>query len=342
MNRRITLAAVASIVGLGMLGAVHSAHALTVIPTYFEKNTDANQTITTSALLFNESTVTANVSTSVANFTTSDENGTPSFGSEADLEDLAGWITVDKGPFTLLPGQRLEVPVTIKVPANADPGGHYASVFFNQQGTAANGSGVTVNVRLGMNILLRVNGDVNESARLASFTSKSGSNHFDHLPVDFSARFINDGNIHIRPIGTLTVRNLFGGTTAVVPFNTTQGAVLPNSARRFDVAWEKKSPSGSSSFFQEIKNEWTNFALGPYTATLSVTYGSLSSKTLTGSYSFVVFPWRVMTIGVIALILIVWLIIFLVKRYNHWIVLRASRVSQPSTPVQPKQTKNGK
>jgi hypothetical protein len=78
-------------------------------------------------------------------------------------------------------------------------------------------------------------------------------------------------------------------------------------------------------FFAEFSNEWNNFALGPYTAELALTYGLQNDKLLTGTYKFYVFPWRIMTLSLIILAGLIWLIIFTVKRYNHWIVVRASR-----------------
>ncbi len=329
MNRYTAVIVIAIAVSMGLFGAAQQVNAITVIPPSFEKSTDADQTITTSVMLFNESTATETFTTSTANFTAKDESGTPDFLPESNQEDLAGWITIDKGPFTLLPGQRMEIPMTIKVPANADPGGHYAALFFNQDAadTAVDTSGVKVNVKVGMNILLRVNGDVVESAQLSSFTTKDGKSGYSRLPVEFTARVTNNGNMHVRPIGTLTVRNLFGGTTVTIPFNATQGAVLPSSARKYDVMWDKETPTEASTFFNEFKSEWNNFALGPYTAELALTYGAQNDKLLTGTHKFYVFPWRIMTLGLVIVGLLIWLIIFLVKRYNHWIVVRASKAA---------------
>ncbi len=327
MNRRTLVLTLAIALGVGLMGMAHAVRAITVIPPSFEKTTDPNQTITTSVMLFNESTATSTFTTSTGNFTTKDEKGTPEYLPETNQDGLAGWITVEKGPFTLLPGQRMEIPVTIKIPANADPGGHYADLYFNEEHapTDANTSGVIVNVKVGLNILLRVTGDVSESAQLTSFAATNGKSNFSRLPVSFTARILNNGNIHVRPIGTLTVRNLFGGTTVTIPFNATQAAVLPVSARKFDIVWDRATPSGTSTFFSEFKNEWKNFALGPYTADLALSYGLQNDKLIAGSYKFFVFPWHVMTLGLVLVVMLLWLIVFAVKRYNHWIVVRASR-----------------
>jgi len=344
MNRRTALFVLALAVGMGLLGVAQQANAITIIPPSFEKTTDPDQVITMSVMLFNESSATSTFTTSTANFTTKDEKGTPDFFPETNQDDLAGWITIDKGPFTILPGQRMEIPMTIKVPATADPGGHYTTLFFNEDNVATdtNTSGVKVNVKVGMNILLSVNGDVIESAQLTSFTTVDGKNKYSRLPVTFNARITNNGNVHVRPIGTLTIRNLFGGTTITVPFNATQGAILPTSVRKYEVVWDKETPSGSSTFFKEFVNEWNNFALGPYTADLALTYGAQNDKLLTGTYKFFVFPWRIITLGVILIGLVLWLIIFLVKRYNHWIVVRASRALSQNGNGKNEQTKKTK
>lgn len=312
------------------LGFTPSAKAITLIPPSIEFTVKPGETIKTKVKLVNETSGALEEFSSTANFRAKDESGTPEFIEETNPEDLASWIKIERGPFTLEPGGRVEIPVEINVPANADPGGHFAGILFSTEKPVATGeSGVAISTKIGTLVLVRVEGEVRESAAIASFTTGSGKTGFHRLPIDFSVRIQNSGNVHVRPNGSITIRNMLGGTTTILPVNTTQGAVLPASVRKFEAVWEKSSLTGKSNFFKEFAYEWQNFALGPYTASLTMTYGLDNSRTLTSTVRFFVFPWRVLLMTVILLVLIIWLIVMSVKRYNKMIIARAASGSKP-------------
>lgn len=324
MHKR-TLGLLALTLGLGLLVALRSGQAVTLIPPTLEFTAKPGDTIPTKVKLFNETAEVITQYSSTANFSAKDETGTPSFAPETDVTDLASWMTLDKGPFTLNPGDRIEVLVEIKVPDNAEPGGHFAGIFFSSQPPESTEAGqIAIASKVGALVLVRIEGEINESASIVSFATADGKKSYARPPVDFLLRVRNDGNVHVRPTGELTIRNILGGTTNVVAVNTGQGAVLPKSVRKFDVAWEKQGNSGPrGSFFQEIATEWRNFALGPYTASVSLTYGLAKDKTATATVEFWVFPWRVILVVVIVIVLVILLIVFGIRRYNRWILSRA-------------------
>lgn len=310
---------------------VGTARAVTIIPPSLEFSVQPGETIETKVKLFNETADTLTQYSSVANFQAKDETGTPAFADENDLTDLASWITIDAGPFALVSGDRLEIPVTISVPANAEPGGHYAGIFFSNQAPDVTGQGGQIGIaaKVGSLILVRVAGDISERASIAEFGSDGGETMYNRLPVDFVLRMQNQGNVHVRPTGTVTVRNIIGGTTRELTVNPTLGAVLPASTRRFDMTWERSAVDEKTSFFKEFANEWQNFALGPYTANLAITYGLANDKTATATYSFWVLPWRVLLTTIVLIVLLIWGISWLVGRYNVWIVKKASVAKTP-------------
>ena len=53
--------------------------------------------------------------------------------------------------------------------------------------------------------------------------------------VDFNIRVSNSGNVHIRPLGGITIKNMFGKEVANVDFNSGFASILPNSIRKFSV-----------------------------------------------------------------------------------------------------------
>lgn len=152
---------------------------------------------------------------------------------------------------------------SVKVPANAEPGGHYGAIFF---APAADKGQVSVIQRLGALILVEVPGEAKISANLDSFevgasaSSKfQAQDEFSAFPVAFSTRIKNDGNVHVKPVGKIELvdesgellknvgkealvspQGAFIGEKLVdyVPVNDGLGNVLPNSERRFESLWE--------------------------------------------------------------------------------------------------------
>lgn len=302
------------------------ARAVTLIPPSLEfSDVQPGTAIPSKLKLFNETATTITLYSQTANFTALDETGTPNIDLNSTKEGLASWITIEPGPFTLEPGQRVEVPFTITLPADAPPGGHYASVLFSPQqpGTAGQGQ-VAITQKIGTLVLVRVAGTINESGSIAQFIADNGSTKFSRLPVDFLVRFQNSGNVHLRPTGNLTIRNVLGGTTIVIPINSELGATLPQSVRKYDAIWEKSvDASTHGNFFQEVGREWRNFAFGPYTASVALTFGQANDKTATATLQFWVFPWRVLLVSLLVIAAIVAIIILIVRQYNRWIIAKA-------------------
>ena len=68
-----------------------------------------------------------------------------------------------------------------------------------------------------------------------------------------------------------------------------------------------------------------NFAFGKYTAILSLEAGTKSSVTDTAEVGFWVLPWRVILVWGLGIVLGVFIIIWLFKRYNAWIIKKARK-----------------
>lgn len=319
---------------VGFVARPHSAAALTIVPPSLEFSADPGNKIETKIKLFNEENDPISVFSSTANFAAKNEAGDPDFNFETAPTDLASWIDVGVGPYTLKPGDRLEIPVVITVPANAEPGGHYASVFFGTDPSIKPEGGGQVSVRslIGSLIILRVSGDVRETASIASFKTVNGKASFSRLPITFALRIANQGNVHIRPKGSIEIKNIFGGETARLTINEVNGAVLPNSIRQFAVDWQKSGrDSQGGNFFEELAAEWRNFAFGPYTATVALTYGQ-SSLTLQQTLRVTVIPWELLLTILLVLGIIIFFLVWGIKRYNASIIRRAEEQQSGQTP----------
>jgi hypothetical protein len=286
------------------------ADALTISPPYFDYSLNPGDTVLDVIKLYNEGSWPETYYPIVMNFgAADDEAGTPQFYSaeeDAMGRGLAQWITVDTAPITIQPQERVNLQFSINIPKGetVQPGGHYGAILMSTEPPTIKGSGVGVSSQLSSIMLVRVSGEVREVGSIAEFGFSNPQVWFNHLPVDFFMRFENSGNVHLRPTGNLIIENWYGRDVANVKVNSEFRSVLPMSIRKFDFGWTKVDEN-SLQTMSSLEKELKNFALGKYTARLVLNYGS-TNQVLTDVREFYVWPWRLLTIfGVGLLILLV-------------------------------------
>ncbi len=300
-------------------GSFTFVSALTISPARIELNSDPGGLVSDSFLLINEQENEQTYYTSVENFEAQGESGTPNFTTSK--EGLASWVEVTS-QITLKKGERAKIPFTVHVPKDADAGGHFAAIFLSTVPPSTKAGEVAVGAKVGMLVLLRVNGDVKEGGGVVSFSLKDNSHFATELPIQFMYRFSNSGNDRVNPTGEITIRNMIGVVTEHLNANPNVGNVLPNSTRRFEVTWGEEEPlPPSASFFSRVGYEARNFAFGVYSANMTLSFGAASTSS--NSTLFFVFPWHLMTVVIIALALIFFIGRSLIKRYNRWIIKQA-------------------
>jgi hypothetical protein len=241
----------------------------------------------------------------------SGEDGKPQFLFDevgATRYSLKYWVQ-SVPDLRLAPQELKTAAITIKVPANAEPGGHFGVVRFTAVPPDVQGTGVALSASVGTLVLLRVAGSVTDSLSLASFTTSQGGqsgSFFEHGPVAFTVRLKNAGSVHEKPQGTIDVTNVFGKKVDSVQVNGMGGNVLPDSIRRFDQELSKKS------------------LFGHYTAKLNLSYAS-GAKKLSSQVSFWVIPWKLILLVLVGLVVLGFLIRLGLKRYNAYIIAQARK-----------------
>ena len=325
----------ATICIVGGMFLAQETMAFTVSPPRVELFANPDQKIKDVIKIFNETDEAITVYTSTANFTAKEgAEGVPKFLTPEEKEgDLAVWIEIEEGPITLLPAERRIIQYSVNVPDHADPGGHYAGIFFGTQtdmGEGATGAGLSG--KTGVLVLLSVAGDIREEGILGKFELKDERNFYEHLPVNFVIGFKNLGNVHLKPQGEIVIKDMFGRTSASIDINKRKigsGAnVLPSTVRHFEGSWIKgdveKEPQG---FLEKLKTEKENFALGRYKADLNLVYG-INNDLVQSSVIFWVFPWHLMLVSVIVIIILLAFIILAIKKYNRWIIKKARKAME--------------
>jgi hypothetical protein len=296
------------------------ADALTVSPVRVEVSGNPGQTLRGEMQLLNEQGEAKTFFSSYENFEPSDDTGAPHFiGSTGNLST---WLkTSDR--IDIKAGESIVVPYTITIPADAEPGGYFSAIFWGSQDPATQQGGeVAIGGKLGVLVLLRVNGDIHEEAGLTEFGATSGGTFFTALPVEFTYRFTNKGQDRVVPLGDVTIKNLLGMEVEKMAANPAEGNVLPNSTRKFQVVWGKDVPKDVAGYVNNVKAQFADFHLGLYSANIEVLWGS-ENKVESSKVWVVLFPWQAMTVIVGGLLIL----FFLIKLYNHWIISRNRRTT---------------
>lgn len=312
------------------LGIPASAYALTITPIRYEIAGDPGQTLTEKMGLVNETKTTQTFYASFANFEAQGDTGSPTFIDAK--EGLGTWITTEQASVTLAPGAQKELTFTITIPKDAEPGGHFAAVFWGTSPGAAPGQ-VSIGAKTGMLILLSVNGDVKEQAGLVDFQLHNNDHFYKMLPVGFQYRFSNQGGDRVKPAGSVVIRSIFGWVVKKVNANPYDGNVLPGTTRKFSPEWSKRdsvdtrdqeiSRNESYSFTKAVQDEWHNFAVGIFRAKVVATFGATAQVAKSRAVYFVVFPWELLLVLIVIGIPLFFILRTMIRRYNRSIIRKA-------------------
>ena len=298
---------------LHLFAQTETPQGLSISPFLLERQMNTGETLKETIEVTNNSQASLPVDISVNDFEPSNESGQPVFLKEGESNarySLSKWIKILNSPkLVLLPGEKTQIELEITPPLDATSGGHYGAVMFSFLGPKVEGSAVQVAQKLGAIILIKL-GKADEDGQITAFSavkkvSKQG-------PVNFSLKFKNLGNVHIKPRGGITITNLFGSKVGSALVNEAAGNVLPDSEREFKSVWE------------------TEKGFGLYKAEARLTYGD-SGALATESATFWILPWAtILTWALFAFLLSV-LAIFGLSRYNRWIIEKAKLLSDNQT-----------
>ena len=242
---------------------------LSISPLKFEFEIDKNSSKKEKIKITNDSETAITIYSSEEDFTAWDDTWTPKFIKPEEQDNpsitLANWIKVEDENLTLAPWESKEVNFTINVPKTAEPGWHYAAIFFSPW--VPNWWQVAIVQRLWVLILVNVPWEVSIKWDVKSFkiwkldTDKklSESDSFVDFPIIFQTVFENAWNVHLKPNWKITLidedweilKNIWKESITspawayiwekmvdYIPVNDWGWNVLPKSERRFETPWE--------------------------------------------------------------------------------------------------------
>ena len=276
---------------------------LAVTPPTFEINGNPGENIKNTVKLENMHPYPVEIAVDLRNFTAIGEEGAVGLTEEETSFSLASWIEVTPKTITLAPKTSQYFTFNIKVPLNAEPGGHFGSLIFRTIPTEKlEGSGASLAQEIGSLVLLRIAGETIEQANIESFTTSKSI--FEKGPVNFEVRIKNLGNVHTKPTGTIVITNALGkqvDSVSVEPKN-----VLPGATRKLEATWD------------------TTWRIGRYSATYTAVLSDKTTRSQTTT--FTILPYRALALALVVVVILV----LVLKKYQKrltlaWKILRSGK-----------------
>lgn len=235
-------AACAALLGAPAAGA--QGFDLTVIPAKVELQVPAGETATFSIELRNSGAGPLLIRIYAMDFAVTPDN--------TFLFEEPGFYPYSCAPWIEMEGESiLEIPAgasaspsfRMNVPADAEPGGHFAVLFFQDASPSQPGQGAELTPRIGCQVLLTVPGDIVREGTIKGFEVESdylslwapppeGQAGWPSRDIRYRLAVENSGNVHITVFATLRYRAVFGRGVGEVELGTM--TVLPGTVRYFE------------------------------------------------------------------------------------------------------------
>ena len=223
----------------------------------------------------------------VKNYKVIDESGALEFTDEQTGFEMKDWIVPEFLEINLKPFETKTINFIIRVPENAKSGGHYGAIVFEGKNSEIKNSD--------FGILILANVKKEEEIKQGHFASFDIPFISEYSPIDFAIKIENTGNVHFLPEGKIEIFNIFG--KKITEAELKNDYIYPSSTREFTSRWRKKNLSGI------------------FKAKINVEY---NGEQIEATKFFIVFPWRLILFGAIAIItlFVIW------KRYKKDISIR--------------------
>ncbi len=206
------------------------------------------------------------------------------------------WVSFPEPDIILQPKQVQSVGVNVSVPKNGEPGGHYLTIYATPLVPVNSLTSKQAHqlVRVGVLTSIIVKGKIVQNESITGFRANKG--FYLSTPVNFNVGLKNSGNIHLLITGNVSIYNYSDKKVKTLAFPAS--IILPKTSKNISLTWN---------------HPW---ALGPYTARVSLIYGTNHNSVTYKDVSFWVLPWPLIAFYTICILLI----IYIAKRARHkWI-----------------------
>lgn len=316
---------------------------VTVSPIFFDLSADPGTNITSKVRIRNNTNSPIPLKLGVEKIS-GDLNGNVVLKQDKNDETLS-WIKFDNDSVVIQPLEWAEVPFTINIPASAAYGYYWAITLAQDKSNPLTKSGVSLTGAAGVPILLNVRkAGAKAEAKILNFSVDNFVS--EYLPVNFTVKVENIGNIHVEPHGNIFITGSGNKNLAALDVNSTLGNIIPNSARIFNASWDDgflvKEPvlvdgqvkvDKNGKQLEQITINWnklTSFRIGKYTANLILVYDNGTRDIpLESTISFWVIPYKVIAGIVVTLLILFFIVRRLIKAYIARELKKRLKTSNP-------------
>jgi len=241
----------------------------------------------------------------VIDFTFNDDGGTPKLMLAEDAPQttwsLKPFVTLPK-TLTIPPKGSKTVDMKVSIPASQGAGSYYSAILY-AAGSSDGGnvglsaSGVTL-------AFVSIPGEVNENLTLEKFGayhSPTADNKGGYVfmtaekPRQIAYTLKNQGNVTESPVGSITLKNMFGQEQTINNINPNSSLALIGQSRTFTSCIKLANQDVEFNGGTAKSNNCTEPDLWPglYTATLDMYYGQNGNNTkeLNSTVHFWYLPW---------------------------------------------------
>jgi hypothetical protein len=266
----------------------------------------------------------------VVDFTFSDDGGTP----KLMLADDAPQTTWSLKPFLKLPKSIVIPPksskavdISVSIPKTQGAGSYYSAILYSSG--APDGGNVGLSASGVTLAFTTIPGDVNENLTLEKFGAyipavgekKAGYKYITtSKPSTIAYTLKNEGNVTEAPVGSITLKNMFGKEQVIDNVNPNNSLALIGQTRTYTACIklvdEKVNFNGGTAKSSMCAE--TNLWPGLYTASLDLFYGQNGNNTkeITGKASFWYLPIWFIVIVIVLLLAATFFIWKLVQKFK--------------------------
>lgn len=304
-------------------------------------NAKPGTSVSTDLRVNNPSSANEKLKVLVKTFTQDGPDGTVNLHDPTGADTFINWIHFSKTEFDAPPGLWQTVHMTVNVPKTA-AFGYYFAVEFTSASSPSAASGNTAKIQGAVASFVLLNAQApgeKKQLQVTSFTADHRS--YEFLPVNFTVRLHNSGNIYAGASGNIFIMR-GGKQVSVLTVNANHGLVLPGANRVFSASWNNGfpvykilydnngQPITDKNGVPKHQLSWnfgqiSKLRFGHYTAKLALVYNDGQRDVpITGTVSFWVIPWRII-IFVLLIILGPALAVYLLTRWRFKKRLRKER-----------------
>lgn len=246
--------------------------------------------------------------------------------NQTEPAEISDWISFSAPKFTVKSGEWFTEKITFDLPKESGFSYPFALIISRQKEPQPVSGGRLIHGAVAVFTLVNV--DRPGATRQLDVTKFAATRKiYEFLPATFEVKFKNVGNSIVQPYGNIFIQRGDNDASpiAILPVNEQHGYTLPGVERTLSVAWRDGFPvyNASTKADGTTKNQlawnWgdaSNLRFGRYKAKLVAVYNDGNRDVpIMSEISFWVIPWRIIIVGLIILIILV---------FGLWTLIRNS------------------